>query len=225
MSERIEKMQQKKLGQSNVIQELLSDKEMDLRDTDVIEESNRVMKDFDSITPDHCKDYSLAIRGLTKVFPKTDGYKRVFNDITFAVRYHDVFGLLGPNGAGKTTLINILSGKLAANLGEFKIFGHSSDERRVIRQLIGVVPQFDVFFGDLTVEEHFLLMAKLHGVSRSQRALFCKDVAVLVGLDHDSYRMKASVLSGGQKRRMTLGMAMVSKPKIVFLDEPTVNMS
>lgn len=188
----------------------------------MIEESDQVVKDFDLITPEHCKDYCLAICGLTKVFPKSDGYKRVFNDISFAVRYHDVFGLLGPNGAGKTTLINILSGKMSANLGEFKIFGHSSDERRVIRQLIGVVPQFDVFYGDLTVEEHFILMAKLHGVSKSQRNLFCRDVGELVGLDHDSYRMKASVLSGGQKRRLTLGMAMVSKPKLVFLDEPTV---
>ena len=222
VSERVEKMHQKKLGQSDVIHDLLESKTMDVRDSDVIEESDQVVKDFDLITPEHCMDYCLAICGLTKVFPKSDGYKRVFNDISFAVRYHDVFGLLGPNGAGKTTLINILSGKMSANLGEFKIFGHSSDERRVIRQLIGVVPQFDVFYGDLTVEEHFILMAKLHGVSKSQRNLFCRDVGELVGLDHDSYRMKASVLSGGQKRRLTLGMAMVSKPKLVFLDEPTV---
>ena len=113
VSERVEKMHQKKLGQSDVIHDLLESKTMDVRDSDVIEESDQVVKDFDLITPEHCKDYCLAICGLTKVFPKSDGYKRVFNDISFAVRYHDVFGLLGPNGAGKTTLINILSGKMS----------------------------------------------------------------------------------------------------------------
>ena len=99
VSERVEKMHQKKLGQSDVIHDLLESKTMDVRDSDVIEESDQVVKDFDLITPEHCKDYCLAICGLTKVFPKSDGYKRVFNDISFAVRYHDVFGLLGPNGA------------------------------------------------------------------------------------------------------------------------------
>ena len=194
-----------------------------MRDADVEEEKKRISEDFASITPDNCYDYSVAINDLSKAFPNKKGYKHVFSGITFAVRYRDVFGLLGPNGAGKTTLINILSGKLAANKGEFKIFGHCSDNRRMIRQLIGVVPQFDVFFGDLTVEEHFQLTARLHGLSEEKRRLFCREVAELVGLDHDAYRMKASILSGGQKRRLTLGMAMVSKPKIVFLDEPTVS--
>lgn len=193
-----------------------------MRDTDVMEEQKTIGEDYQAITPDNCYDYSVAIHNLSKVFPKKGGYKNVFHGLTFAVRYRDVFGLLGPNGAGKTTLINILSGKLAANTGDFKIFGHHCEDRRLIRQLIGVVPQFDVFFGDLTVEEHFQLTARLHGLSVNQRRVFCKEVAELVGLDHDAYRMKASVLSGGQKRRLTLGMAMVSKPKIVFLDEPTV---
>lgn len=184
------------------LQALLS-KETEMRDVDVVKEAALVNQDFAALSPRDYKSYALAVSRLAKFFPKSDSFKRVFDELSFAVRYHDVFGLLGPNGAGKTTLINILSGKLAANAGEFKIFGHSSDNRRVLRQLIGVVPQFDVFFGDLTVEEHLVLVAMLHGVSRGKRKLYCREVATLVGLDRDAYRMKAAVLSGGQKRRLT----------------------
>ena len=135
---------------------------------DVMAERSLIDAKFEAITPRAISGLALAVHNLTKYFPKGEGYKHVFNDITFGVRCNDVFGLLGPNGAGKTTLINILAGKLAANAGDFKVFGHAGSERSVVRQLIGVVPQFDIFFDNLTVREHLTLVARLHGVRRAE---------------------------------------------------------
>lgn len=195
----------------------------ELRDVDVVKEREVIKSKYNSITPTSLNGFALAVNSLTKYFPKGGGYKHVFDDITFGVRCNDVFGLLGPNGAGKTTLINILSGNLSANSGEFKIFGHTSSERDAIRHLIGVVPQFDVFFDNLTVKEHLLLVARLHGVKKEEELMKVKSAAQLVGLERDAFNMKAMVLSGGQKRRLSLAMSMVSQPQIVFLDEPTVS--
>ena len=148
--------------------------------------------------------------------------KRVFPEISFAIRDNDVFGLLGPNGAGKTTLINIMTGNLNPNMGQMKIFGYSGSNVRRLRELIAVVPQFDTFFDDMTVEEHLTLVARLHHTDRHLIEGFCKEKAEIVGLSHDAFKRKASVMSGGQKRRLTLGMALMSQPRLLFLDEPTV---
>lgn len=133
-----------------------------------------------------------------------------------------MFGLLGPNGAGKTTLINIMTCNLNPNMGQMKIFGFKETDVKHIRELIAVVPQFDTFFEDMTVEEHLALVARLHHTKRSLIEGFCKEKAEVVGLSHDAFKRKASVMSGGQKRRLTLGMALMSQPRLLFLDEPTV---
>ena len=138
------------------------------------------------------------------------------------IRDNDVFGLLGPNGAGMTTLINIMTGNLNLNMGQMKIFGYDGADVKRLRELIAVVPQFDMFFDDMTVEEHLTLVARLHHTSRNLIEGFCKEKAEVVGLSHDAFKRKASVMSGGQKRRLTLGMALMSQPRLLFLDEPTV---
>lgn len=148
--------------------------------------------------------------------------KRVFPEISFAIRDNDVFGLLGPNGAGKTTLINVMTGNLNPNMGQMKIFGYDGSNVRRLRELIAVVPQFDTFFDDMTVEEHLALVARLHHTNRQLIEGLCKEKAEIVGLSHDAFKRKASVMSGGQKRRLTLGMALMSQPRLLFLDEPTV---
>lgn len=142
--------------------------------------------------------------------------------MSFSIHDNEIVGLLGPNGAGKTTLINILTCKLNPNFGRIKVFGYDYLHSREVRQLISVVPQFDVFFDDMTVEEHLTLVAKLHCVQRSAIDRICKEKAEAVGLSHNAYKHKSSKLSGGQKRRLTLGMALMSQPQLLFLDEPTV---
>lgn len=195
-----------------------------MEDMDVMNERGIVEGMFDQVKSNNLNNMALVINKLTKYFPKDKGFKHVFDNISFGIRCNDVFGLLGPNGAGKTTLINILSGNMSANAGEFKIFGYTSNNRRIIRQLIGVVPQFDTFFDDMTVREHLILITKLHGIPRGKQLQVARNAAELIGLERDAFNMAAGSLSGGQKRRLTLGMSMVGKPHMVFLDEPTTGL-
>ena len=147
--------------------------------------------------------------------------KHVFPDVSFAIMDCEVFGLLGPNGAGKTTLINILTGKLNPSSGKIKVMGYPISSY-VIASQIGVVPQFDLLFDNLTVADHLHLIALLHNVSLNRAHHQAKILAEQIGLDRDAFNHKASLLSGGQKRRLTLGMAMMSQPRVLLLDEPTV---
>ena len=148
--------------------------------------------------------------------------KPLMRDVSLVAEPGQKVAIVGATGAGKTTLINILAGKLAANAGDFKVFGHAGSERSVVRQLIGVVPQFDIFFDNLTVREHLTLVARLHGVRRAEEAMKVRVAAQRVGLDRDAFNMTATLMSGGQKRRLSLAMAMVGEPQIVFMDEPSV---
>ena len=149
--------------------------------------------------------------------------KHVFPGVSFSIKDCEVFGLLGPNGAGKTTLINILVGNVNPTAGEIKIMGHPRS-LAVVRNHIGVVPQFDTLFDELTVCDHFKLVALLHNVSLKTARHQSKLIAERVELDRDPFLHKASLLSGGQKRRLTLGMAMMSQPRVLLLDEPTVRL-
>ena len=147
--------------------------------------------------------------------------KHVFPGVSFSIKDCEVFGLLGPNGAGKTTLINILIGNLHPTSGDIAIMGKTNSSS-AIRNHIGVVPQFDVLFDELTVEDHLKLIALLHNIPLKKASLQSKLLAEQVGLEKDAFRHKALLLSGGQKRRLTLGMAMMSQPSVLLLDEPTV---
>ena len=193
-----------------------------ITDDDVAKEEATINDSFAEYTPDHRDRRSLVVDGVSKYFFTKEGHKRVNPPISFAVNDYEVYGLLGPNGAGKTTLINILTGKMNPNRGEFKVFGNSSKNRRAMRRFISVVPQFDTFFDELSVSDHLQLIARLHHVNSGYYRMAAKRVAEQVGLDHDAFSFMSSKLSGGQKRRLTLGMALMSHPKLLFLDEPTV---
>ena len=209
-----------------------SESKLDVQDEDVVKEETFVETVFGSITPSNRQDISLIVSDVSKVFfGKTflldvslmcRGAKRVFPEVSFSIHDKEVFGLLGPNGAGKTTLISIMTGKLNPNQGNLKIFGYTFVNSFTVKQLIGVVPQFDVFFDDMTVKEHLELVAHLHNVPRRERDRLVKDIAEQVGLSRDAFQHRAAKLSGGQKRRLTLGMALMSRPLLLFLDEPTV---
>lgn len=209
-----------------------ADSKTDISDESVKQEQELTDSPINIQTPDDRRNLSLIVSRISKYFfgkyvlEELDEWyrsgKRVFPEISFAVRDNDVFGLLGPNGAGKTTLINIMTGNLNPDMGQMKIFGYSGSNVRRLRELIAVVPQFDTFFDDMTVEEHLTLVARLHHTDRHLIEGFCKEKAETVGLSHDAIKRKASVMSDGQKRRLTLGMALMSQPRLLFLDEPTV---
>ncbi|KXS12068.1 P-loop containing nucleoside triphosphate hydrolase protein [Gonapodya prolifera JEL478] len=190
-------------------------------DDDVREERARVIEGrFDtSATP-------LYMRGMRKVYEGRLGLgpKVAVNNITVAVEEGRVFGLLGPNGAGKTTLISILTGIYPPTSGEAVIAGYNirTNMPDVYRN-IGVCPQHDILWDDLTVEEHLLFYARLKGVPPNEESAAVAASMKTVALENFATRLSKG-LSGGEKRRLSIAIALVGNPACVFLDEPTTGL-
>jgi len=155
---------------------------------------------------------AVEVRELRKSYEGVEAVR----GIGFEIRVGEVFGLLGPNGAGKTTTVEILEGYRRPDGGEVSVLG--VDPRRAgpdWRERIGVVPQSGDLYPNLTVIEHLKLFAGYYTDPRPPR-----EVMTLVGLEHKA-GSKFRTLSGGQKRRLDLGIALVGDPELLFLDEPT----
>ncbi|HET9323161.1 MAG TPA: ABC transporter ATP-binding protein [Gaiellaceae bacterium] len=155
---------------------------------------------------------AVRVEGLRKSY---DGVEAV-RGVSFSIAAGEVFSLLGPNGAGKTTTVEILEGYRRADAGDVEVLG--IDPRKAgtgWRQRIGVVPQTGDLFPNLTVREHLDLFA---GYFEHPRPL--EEVMRLIGLDEKA-GARARTLSGGQRRRLDLGIALIGDPELVFLDEPT----
>jgi ABC-2 type transport system ATP-binding protein len=163
----------------------------------------------------------IEIRGLVKTYGGAKGQpeKQALKGIDLDIPTGSVFGLLGPNGAGKSTLINILAGLVVKTAGQVRIWGFDQDVNpRQSRAAIGVMPQelnLDPFFSPRAALE---VQAGLYGVPKSQRR--SDEILALVGLS-DKAEAYARTLSGGMRRRLLLGKALVHHPNILVLDEPT----
>lgn len=164
---------------------------------------------------------AIEIRDLTKIYGRdADGQaKQALNRLNLVVPSGRIFGLLGPNGAGKSTLINILAGLVIKTSGQVRIWGFDQDiNPRQSRAAIGVMPQelnLDPYF---TPRQALEVQAGLYGVPRSQRR--SDEILAMVGLS-DKANAYARSLSGGMRRRLLLGKALVHHPQILVLDEPT----
>jgi ABC-2 type transport system ATP-binding protein len=141
--------------------------------------------------------------------------------VSFQVEAGEMFGLLGPNGAGKTTLLSILSCLLPASGGEARILGRKvgvNDPE--LRRQIGIVPQELALYGELTARENLAFFGGLYGLGRADLEQRCDEVLAAVALsDRAGERIEA--FSGGMKRRLNLGVALMHRPKLLMLDEPT----
>jgi len=142
-------------------------------------------------------------------------------NVWFHVEQGECFGLLGPNGAGKTTLVNMIVGLLKPTSGDAFLSDHSiTDDLSAVQRGLGLCPQFDVLYDDLSVEEHLLYYARLKGYPPRFEKIHVEQLMEEIGL-HGQREQLASALSGGQKRRLSIGIALTGNPDVILLDEPT----
>jgi len=147
---------------------------------------------------------------------------KAVNGVSFTIHKGEIFGLLGPNGAGKTTTIRMLSTVLEADSGEVTIGGHTiRKEAEAVRSIIGVCPQDLALYEDLSALDNMIFFGRMAGLnSREARAQAMSNLEIM-GLQ-DRAKGKVSKFSGGMKRRINLGIALMGHPELLFLDEPTV---
>ncbi len=162
----------------------------------------------------------IEVSDLTKKF----GELTAVNHVSFQVREGEIFGFLGPNGAGKTTTINMLTTVLRPNGGTAKVNGHDvSHEALDVRRSIGLVPQEYTADEDLTGMENLLLIASLYEVPKAEARSRAADLMELVQLK-DAADRTVDTYSGGMRRRLELAIGLVNRPKVLFLDEPTLGL-
>jgi ATP-binding cassette subfamily A (ABC1) protein 3 len=144
--------------------------------------------------------------------------------MNFFMREGEIFCLLGHNGAGKTTTINCLTGLLDITSGDCSIYGRSiRTDALEIRRSIGFCPQHNVLYDDLTVEEHLQLFAKMKGYAGEELTKEVNEMIAAVDLEAKRHSF-ASQLSGGMKRKLSIGIAYIGGSKLIILDEPTAGM-
>ena len=163
---------------------------------------------------------AVEARGLTKLF----GTNRAVDDIDLTVMEGEVFGVLGPNGAGKTTLLNMLATLLPIDSGEARVFGYDvRSQGHAVRQLIGVTGQFASVDENLTARENLWLFGRLQGLSSKKAHSIGDDLLAQFDLT-EAARRPISQFSGGMRRRLDLAASLITRPALIFLDEPTTGL-
>lgn len=160
---------------------------------------------------------ALQISSASKRFGKNYSVR----NISFSVSSGEILALLGPNGAGKTTLLNCILGLYRLSSGRVEIQGYNiqSHQDQVYRY-IGICPQQEILWPELTAEEHLLFYCRLKGIPPKDEKEVVKQCLEQVELLPEQRKLSKH-LSGGQRRRLAIGIAIVAKPMVVFLDEPT----
>jgi len=162
----------------------------------------------------------IEIRDLVKRF----GDITAVNSINFTVSEGEIFGLLGPNGAGKTTIVKVLTTLLPPTSGQGLVAGYDVSKKPMeVRRLIGYVPQAISADGTLTGYENLMVFAKLYDVPRNEQHQRVRDALAFMGLQESKDRL-VRTYSGGMIRRLEVAQAVLHRPEVLFLDEPTVGL-
>ena len=165
-------------------------------------------------------DYPIRITNLNKQY----GKKSAVKSLSFVFPQSKLLALLGKNGAGKSTTMNIIAGLSQASKGDGLVYNYSiAQSIGSIQSLMGICPQFDLLFADLTAMEHIELYAELKNLPKKEIPAICEDRLKAVRL-WDVRNKPTRTYSGGMKRRLSMVIATIGDPKIVILDEPTTGM-
>ncbi|HET6254184.1 MAG TPA: ABC transporter ATP-binding protein [Puia sp.] len=168
---------------------------------------------MDRITP------AIQIDDLAFHYPEQEG---LFTQFNLRVEAGDRFGLFGPNGAGKTTLMNLMTGLLVASSGKIRLFGKDMQRHhRRINKLFGFVPQDFAFYQELSPVENLEFFGAWSGMNATAIHRRTRELLELLGLTAVRNK-KVQQFSGGMKRRVNLAIGVIHKPRLLFLDEPTV---
>ncbi|NKE60535.1 ABC transporter ATP-binding protein [Lentzea sp. PSKA42] len=167
-------------------------------------------------------DEAVELTELRKVY-KT-GQKPAVDGLSFTVRRGEVFGLLGPNGAGKTTTVGVLTTRVRPTSGQALVEGVDvvADSKRA-RQLLAVVPQRNNLDRSLNARQNLLFHAAYHGIGPAERKALADDILERMGLK-DHANALVDTLSGGQAQRLMIARALMHRPKVLFLDEPSTGL-
>src|SRR5690349_13905865 len=161
---------------------------------------------------------AIEVQELHKSF----GENHAVQGVSFGVAQGEIFSLLGPNGAGKTTTISMLSCLLRPDAGDALVMGHSiRTEDMGVKSVLGVVPQEIALYEDLTARENLTFWGKMYGLRGSALKARVDEVLDVIGL-RDRAGERVGKYSGGMKRRVNIGVALLHKPKVIYMDEPTV---
>ena len=160
----------------------------------------------------------LVVQNLVKNY----GDFQAVKGISFDIQEGEIFSLLGPNGAGKTTTISMLSTLYEPTSGDATVAGHSvTREPMAVRNAIGVVPQDIALYEDLTARENLIFWGQMYGLGGKALDARVDEVLEQIGLT-DKAKNRVKTYSGGMKRRVNIGVGLLHKPRLLFMDEPTV---
>ncbi|OIO09686.1 MAG: ATPase, partial [Flavobacteriaceae bacterium CG1_02_35_72] len=158
---------------------------------------------------------SISVKNISKSFKTVNAV----DDVSFEVKEGELFGLIGPDGAGKTTIFRILTTLLFADKGTATVAGFDVvDDFKEIRNHVGYMPGKFSLYQDLTVEENLTFFATIFGTTIEENYELIKDIYVQI---EPFKNRRAGALSGGMKQKLALSCALIHKPKVLFLDEPT----
>jgi len=161
---------------------------------------------------------AISVQDLHKSF----GENQAVQGVSFAVEEGEIFSLLGPNGAGKTTTISMLTCLLRPNADDALVMGHSiRTDAMGVKSVLGVVPQEIALYEDMTARENLVFWGKMYGLRGSALKSRVNEVLDVIGLS-DRANDRVGKYSGGMKRRVNIGVALLHKPKVIYMDEPTV---
>ncbi|AKF81652.1 ABC-2 type transport system ATP-binding protein [Myxococcus fulvus] len=164
-----------------------------------------------------CPDVDVSLEDVRRSFGKA----LALRGVSLAVQPGEVYGLVGPDGAGKTTAIRLMAGLLLPDAGRVRMLGEDpADTRSQVRESLGLVPQRNTLYGDLSVDENLRFFARLFGLSREDFAERRERLLDITRLGRFTER-RADALSGGMYKKLALACALLHRPRVLLLDEPT----